>query len=1456
MRPTRAPQEPPQLAPLLPSVILSATAEDAAALAPDLLAAFPAEKQLVLGQTASDGAGAGAVLACEPPARAWLTRPVCTAWLGGTADCRVLAFAVVRGGEAVLTCAANGALEERQLTSPYASSPVAAVQLDEALKQAAMSADGSTVLAVTSNGTLKVFEAASWKSLPTPPPTGFSTHLAVQTNVATLAAGATLSLLRLAANRAKDGPATVAATRQFSANVAALAGSGDSTRLAVGLADGSVEVLSWDDLSPVATLPARVPVIGDTQPLPIASIALSDDGATAAVAYSERVCVWDVTAAAAPLAELAHAHAVACALSADGNALLVSTHANGSADVAEARLCDLTSCRQGGAVTTLHTWAVPHAGRGAFAPGGARLLLESRVAGLQLWRAARDGEARALATTTRGVLFTSVQLPDLSSSAGIADTYASIVAAPCFATCSAEELRLADGLAGVRGCTTLGSASTPPPPPPQGGAADPFNPMPFAGAPAPQGGAVNPFSPFSPMGIAAGADTSLRRSAETAFGAPAVRESLGDAPGINAGPGSFGANALFDMPSPAPAPFGAASGAPGMFGASGPGPAPSAFGVAPDTSSASAAFGAAPTGAFGAPSAALPSAFGAALATPAAPLGFGAGFGAAPAGVLGTPSPAAPSMFGIAPAPAGAYSLFGAAPAGGFGVFPAFPATPAAPVGGFGTASTPFASSFGAATPAPGGFGAAPAGGFGAGFGTPLFGAAPPTSAALDSSSAALIARIDADWGAAARSSARTPTPASSSFGAATPAPGGFGAAPAGGFGAAAGGFGAATAPSFAAASPAPDATPPAAASDAASPPSPAAQLAAVAGGGACVRLALRLPMSPALAKQPPTPEKAPAALAPLRALRVAARALLAEQPLPHILRSLPTDSNALAAVAEARETYGQPAGACACAEAQAAAAKGAEKGTGAEVLGLRLEGWTVAHDVALASLLDQLEFPALPLQSIALRTSALQAALRARGGAFPLLEPFAVAALAARSAAHDAFVALLVAAMPLLPLGTPPCGDGDALERYERGGSGGGAVASDGALPTAELVQPLLRLVRRSHHAQLVELERNRLGSSDCAPTPDVTLDRQGTGRLPLLHQVADKLMCMGGTLFRPCGSDPRRWWRVSRFVGESGIDGGGLYRDSVSCLADELQGLAGMPLNPPLLIPAPNSAAGVGTRGADAVPAPGEVAAKCAGLLRFTGRLMAGCALSPTGEHLALSLTPFTWAHLKAGAPPDSLAAFRSVDAHFVDAMQAMLDVEDEAAFELQFGDHPACVVRSDGAEVPLTDASGAPLVPTFAKRHSVVAAAVAARFAESAAATAALRAGMLDVMPPQLLALWPTAALELSVCGDPEISVEALKRCTSCNLYGASLHAFWGAVELMTHRQRSDLLRYATGRQRLPVSLEVTMLHGVDGSRRAKSATCSSTLYLPEYQTPQQALEKLLKSFELCLLAFETG
>ena len=81
-------------------------------------------------------------------------------------------------------------------------------------------------------------------------------------------------------------------------------------------------------------------------------------------------------------------------------------------------------------------------------------------------------------------------------------------------------------------------------------------------------------------------------------------------------------------------------------------------------------------------------------------------------------------------------------------------------------------------------------------------------------------------------------------------------------------------------------------------------------------------------------------------------------------------------------------------------------------------------------------------------------------------------------------------------------------------------------------------------------------------------------------------------------------------------------------------------------------------------------------------------------------------------------------------------------------------------------------------------------------------AMRRGLLQYLPEAMLPLWNGFDLELAVAGEPEVSVDKLKAEASVRLSNSRKEWFWQCVEEMTPAQRSKLLRFATGRSRLPV------------------------------------------------------
>ena len=123
-------------------------------------------------------------------------------------------------------------------------------------------------------------------------------------------------------------------------------------------------------------------------------------------------------------------------------------------------------------------------------------------------------------------------------------------------------------------------------------------------------------------------------------------------------------------------------------------------------------------------------------------------------------------------------------------------------------------------------------------------------------------------------------------------------------------------------------------------------------------------------------------------------------------------------------------------------------------------------------------------------------------------------------------------------------------------------------------------------------------------------------------------------------------------------------------------------------------------------------------------------------------------------------------------------------------------------------------------------------------------AIRDGLTKVVPAEVLRLLTWQELEIKVCGNPEISIEDLKRSTRYNsgLKESSprITKMWKALEKFSNDDRSRLLRFITGRRRLPCTIYIDS--GDTNSKLPSSATCSNTLYLPDYDSVDEAVDRL--------------
>ncbi|KAF6038014.1 HECTD3 [Bugula neritina] len=122
---------------------------------------------------------------------------------------------------------------------------------------------------------------------------------------------------------------------------------------------------------------------------------------------------------------------------------------------------------------------------------------------------------------------------------------------------------------------------------------------------------------------------------------------------------------------------------------------------------------------------------------------------------------------------------------------------------------------------------------------------------------------------------------------------------------------------------------------------------------------------------------------------------------------------------------------------------------------------------------------------------------------------------------------------------------------------------------------------------------------------------------------------------------------------------------------------------------------------------------------------------------------------------------------------------------------------------------------------------------------------REGFLSVVPEAALNLITWREIEIRICGNPEITIEELRKSVHLDELEASderMKMFWEAMTNFSYEDRSRFLRFVTGRKRLPCPLYISPNKASAIDCLPESSTCSNTLYLPRYSSITVAEQKL--------------
>lgn len=186
-------------------------------------------------------------------------------------------------------------------------------------------------------------------------------------------------------------------------------------------------------------------------------------------------------------------------------------------------------------------------------------------------------------------------------------------------------------------------------------------------------------------------------------------------------------------------------------------------------------------------------------------------------------------------------------------------------------------------------------------------------------------------------------------------------------------------------------------------------------------------------------------------------------------------------------------------------------------------------------------------------------------------------------------------------------------------------------------------------------------------------------------------------------------------------------------------------------------------------------------------------------------------------------------------------------------RFGERFEVDLIPDGRNIPVTDANKHEYIDLLVQWRSV------SRVQDQ---MNALRAGLFEMVPRDLLAIFDWNELEFLISGVAEIDINDWKANTiyrNCLAGEQMVSWFWRAIESdLDNTKRASLLQFATGTSRIPVN-GFKDLQGSDGPRKftievirdrgilPRSHTCFNRIDLPQYDRYEEFLERLTLAIE---------
>lgn len=314
-------------------------------------------------------------------------------------------------------------------------------------------------------------------------------------------------------------------------------------------------------------------------------------------------------------------------------------------------------------------------------------------------------------------------------------------------------------------------------------------------------------------------------------------------------------------------------------------------------------------------------------------------------------------------------------------------------------------------------------------------------------------------------------------------------------------------------------------------------------------------------------------------------------------------------------------------------------------------------------------------------------------------------------------------------------------------------------------------------------------------------------------------------------------------QFVGESGIDAGGVFREGVMRMVDDL-----FSEHFNLLLQCPNGIHSVHVNMEKYVPNPKHTSNLALQMFEFMGKLM-GMSLR-VKLCLPFELPSLVWKQLVGEElVVDDLMAIDSLTCKYLDAVKNCTNdgITDQESFSAKYQDRLKFVYTgSDGVERELVK-GGRNILVTYDTRLEYARLVVNARLSECTKQVAAIARGMAEVVPMRVLQLYSWQQLETLVVGSATFDIDLWKKHTDASgISSRCLSLFWKVIESLTTKEQAGFVRFAWGRSRLPSAKDFKTKMKLTPAGRAPlpiAHTCFFSIELPDYPTEEAMRHGLL-------------